>query len=88
MVTAERLYVSERCGTREVSAPLFFLSNLKKKLIVMEIIYHFLDYDLNEISVHHLELPRGRYDAAITEIYPLAIIREFHDVAAWRIEIV
>lgn len=88
MLTAERLYVSERCGTREVSVPLFFLSNLKKKLFDMEIIYHFLDYNLNEITVHHLELPQGRNADEIKKIYPLAITRQFHNVAAWYIEIV
>lgn len=54
----------------------------------MEIIYHFLDYNLNEISVHHLELPRERYDDAVVKTYPLAITRRFHNVAAWFIEIV
>lgn len=54
----------------------------------MEIIFHFIDINFDEISVHRLELPPNRFFAAIAEFYPLSIIRQFNNCVAWRTEIV
>lgn len=53
----------------------------------MELIFHFLDCNLDEISIHRLELPHHSYFEAAAESYPLEILRQFDNCVAWRTEI-
>lgn len=71
---------------------------LTNKYFDMEIIFHFLDCNLKEISVHRLELQQHSYFETVTECYPLdfesaaesyplEILRQFDNCVAWRSEI-